>query len=154
VWEQRVGDLGRNQLEQAWFPGVHSNVGGGYPDSSLSDITLQWMVERVTARCGLHVDRAYLEAITNPSPTGHLYDSMNFGYKLLGEFERQIDARAADNAARGVYTWEYVHESARLRRDATAALPSRYQPGNLTTYLTRTNAQPLVAASLPEQLPT
>ncbi len=33
-------------LEQVWFPGVHCDVGGGYPEpqSGLSAITLQWMV--------------------------------------------------------------------------------------------------------------
>jgi uncharacterized protein (DUF2235 family) len=30
-------------VEQVWFSGVHSNVGGGYADSGLSDITLNWM---------------------------------------------------------------------------------------------------------------
>jgi type VI secretion system (T6SS) phospholipase Tle1-like effector len=29
-----------------WFPGVHCDVGGGYPDTSLSDIPLLWMAER------------------------------------------------------------------------------------------------------------
>ncbi|MGQ7248019.1 DUF2235 domain-containing protein [Halomonas sp. V046] len=33
-------------LEQAWFPGAHSNVGGGYPSRILSDVSLAWMMER------------------------------------------------------------------------------------------------------------
>jgi uncharacterized protein (DUF2235 family) len=34
-------------IEQRWFPGVHSDVGGGYPEreSALSKIPLIWMVE-------------------------------------------------------------------------------------------------------------
>jgi hypothetical protein len=28
-----------------WFRGVHSNIGGGYPDRGLSDIALVWMME-------------------------------------------------------------------------------------------------------------
>lgn len=32
---------------QVWFPGVHTNVGGGYPDSGLSDITLAWMMSNL-----------------------------------------------------------------------------------------------------------
>jgi len=39
----------RVDLEEVWFAGVHSNVGGDYPDSRLSDIALNWMVAR--ARC-------------------------------------------------------------------------------------------------------
>ena len=47
-----------SSTEQVWFPGVHSNVGGGYiPEierggripCSLDDITLDWMLKRVTA---------------------------------------------------------------------------------------------------------
>jgi uncharacterized protein (DUF2235 family) len=30
-------------LEQVWFPGAHADVGGGYPQQPLSDITLHWM---------------------------------------------------------------------------------------------------------------
>ena len=31
-------------LEQVWFAGVHTNVGGGYPDDSLALVTLDWMM--------------------------------------------------------------------------------------------------------------
>jgi len=38
-------------LEQVWFPGVHCDVGGGYPEisSGLSAITLKWMVGKAEA---------------------------------------------------------------------------------------------------------
>lgn len=37
-------------FEQLWFAGVHSDVGGSYPEneSRLSDVALAWMVERAT----------------------------------------------------------------------------------------------------------
>jgi len=46
-------------VEQLWFPGVHCDVGGGYPEdrSGLSAITLKWMVEKADAK-GLMVDQA------------------------------------------------------------------------------------------------
>ena len=31
-------------LRQVWFAGVHSNVGGGYDDTGLADISLGWMM--------------------------------------------------------------------------------------------------------------
>ncbi len=31
---------------EMWFYGVHSNIGGGYIDTGLSDITLKWMLEK------------------------------------------------------------------------------------------------------------
>ena len=48
-------------LEQCWFPGVHSNVGGGYPDRALSNLTLAWMVDRCHPL--LDFDREYLTQI-------------------------------------------------------------------------------------------
>jgi uncharacterized protein (DUF2235 family) len=40
------------QVSQVWFAGVHSNVGGGYPDDSLAYIPLVWMITEAR-RCGL-----------------------------------------------------------------------------------------------------
>lgn len=37
-------DPGHNIVER-WFRGVHSDVGGGYRETGLSNITLRWMVE-------------------------------------------------------------------------------------------------------------
>jgi len=35
------------EVEQVWFPGAHSNVGGGYKRKGLSDLALAWMISRV-----------------------------------------------------------------------------------------------------------
>jgi uncharacterized protein (DUF2235 family) len=32
------------RLEQVWFAGMHADVGGGYPDETLSYVSLQWMM--------------------------------------------------------------------------------------------------------------
>jgi uncharacterized protein (DUF2235 family) len=42
-------------LEQRWFMGAHCDVGGGYKDRSLSDLTLRWMQDKAAA-LGLAVD--------------------------------------------------------------------------------------------------
>ena len=39
----RVND---NVVQQVWFAGVHSDVGGGYEQSQLSDVTLSWMMHK------------------------------------------------------------------------------------------------------------
>lgn len=36
---------GDERVNQRWFSGVHSDVGGGYEDTVLSDITLDWMLD-------------------------------------------------------------------------------------------------------------
>ncbi|HYE07203.1 MAG TPA: DUF2235 domain-containing protein [Planctomycetota bacterium] len=41
-------------VEQRWFTGAHSNVGGGYADTRLADLALEWMVERARG-CGLDI---------------------------------------------------------------------------------------------------
>jgi uncharacterized protein (DUF2235 family) len=35
----------KDRLEQVWFCGMHADVGGGYPDESLSYVSLLWMIE-------------------------------------------------------------------------------------------------------------
>ena len=44
LWTRPDGWSGK--LEQAWFPGVHSNVGGGYKPDGLANEALQWIVEK------------------------------------------------------------------------------------------------------------
>jgi uncharacterized protein (DUF2235 family) len=44
-------------IEQVWFAGSHSDVGGGYADRELADIPLLWMIDRAKA-AGLQVDEA------------------------------------------------------------------------------------------------
>jgi uncharacterized protein (DUF2235 family) len=35
----------KDRLRQVWFTGMHADVGGGYPDESLSYVSLLWMIE-------------------------------------------------------------------------------------------------------------
>ncbi len=37
------------QMKQVWFCGMHTDVGGGYREQQLSDIPLEWMVNKATA---------------------------------------------------------------------------------------------------------
>ena len=46
------GRVDENRLEQVWFTGMHADVGGGYPDESLSYVSLLWMMEEAE-RAGL-----------------------------------------------------------------------------------------------------
>jgi uncharacterized protein (DUF2235 family) len=42
------GEVEPGRLKQVWFSGVHSDVGGGYPDESLSYISLLWMMDELS----------------------------------------------------------------------------------------------------------
>jgi uncharacterized protein (DUF2235 family) len=66
------------RLSQVWFAGVHANVGGGYPDDSLAQIPLYWIVQEAKA-CGLTFKTANPEAVAEikeaQDKDGRLYDS-------------------------------------------------------------------------------
>ena len=146
LWEQSKedADQNRNWLEQAWFAGVHSNIGGGYADAGLSDIAFCWMVERVNKLCGLEFNDDYVKQIARPSHLGRLQDSMTGGFELLGEFDRQIDDARETNDAHGVHTWEYVHESVQqLMKEPKVS--RNYNPPNLSKYAKRPNPVPMFA---------
>lgn len=56
----KIRDLETN-LQQCWFPGVHTNVGGGYPDQHLADLTLAWMIDK--CRPFLEFDQTYIDMV-------------------------------------------------------------------------------------------
>ncbi|KAF3922875.1 hypothetical protein AA313_de0206844 [Arthrobotrys entomopaga] len=52
-------------LKQVWFPGVHTNVGGGYADQEIADLTLVWMIDQFTSFLGFDLD--YVKSLRNPA---------------------------------------------------------------------------------------
>ncbi|MFI5324967.1 MAG: DUF2235 domain-containing protein [Candidatus Rokuibacteriota bacterium] len=59
LWDQ-ARESDRTRIEQVWFAGVHSNVGGGYPRQGMSLVTLDWMMLRAEA-AGLRFNAAERE---------------------------------------------------------------------------------------------
>jgi len=132
LWQQQP-DAGDQRLEQVWFTGVHSDVGGGYPEGELADITLLWMVDRVES-CGLafrpdafpeHAPKdAHEEVIpVHPDPRGELHESRTGLYLLLPALHRPIGAKDPAH--------ERVASTARERYDDDPG----YRPEQLTAYL-------------------
>jgi uncharacterized protein (DUF2235 family) len=81
LWQKRKDKLLRQRaVEQVWFPGVHSNIGGSYPDARLSDLALHWMIRRVQAHTDLAFDEGYIADRVKPSPLGEIYDSCSIAY--------------------------------------------------------------------------
>jgi hypothetical protein len=63
------------RIEQVWFSGVHSNVGGGYPKQGMSLVALDWMLAHA-ANHGLRLQKADCELFRgHASVDDHLYDS-------------------------------------------------------------------------------
>lgn len=63
------------RLTQVWFAGVHANVGGGYPDDSLSSITLRWMMYEAGKQGLSFSPQSVAEVNAKIAPYGPIYDS-------------------------------------------------------------------------------
>ncbi len=109
-------------LEQAWFCGVHTNVGGSCRWDGLANEALHWMVEKAED-AGLEFDSAYLQPFL-PCFNSELIDSMTAKYRALGEYVRPLGEQKADG--------EMIHQSV-IDRHNLAEL--KYAPGNLQKYL-------------------
>ncbi|MHC4953870.1 MAG: DUF2235 domain-containing protein [Planctomycetota bacterium] len=49
LWNKPVDPEDAQRVEQVWFPGVHSNVGGGYPKQGVSLVSMAWMMAKAQA---------------------------------------------------------------------------------------------------------
>ena len=71
----------KEKMKQVWFAGVHTDVGGGYEDDDLSNITLKWMVQEAEAK-GLFIytksekySKKYKALMKNaPKVNGHMHN--------------------------------------------------------------------------------
>ncbi len=73
VWDEH----GRTPatVEQVWFAGMHSNVGGGYARSGMANVTLEWMMMRAS-RHGLMLCEDKMNAASADAHVhGRMYDS-------------------------------------------------------------------------------
>ena len=125
LWEQQEHAVGQ-QLEQVWFAGSHSNIGGGFLDTGLSDIAFLWMKEKTQA-LGLAFDEQYVRATIVPNALGELRESKTGVYAKFPDFVRPIGQAPHANEA--------VHRSAVQRLNA--ALNPPYAPANLLEYVQR-----------------
>ena len=119
VWdESRVQQ--HQTVEQVWFAGVHSDVGGWYDERGLSNIALHWMLGKAMA-CGLLVDASRLAGYAC-DPHDTLHQSYTGFWKFRGQRTRKIPAGAK------------IHDSVFVRMDNPA---NTYRPKNLPTQYRR-----------------
>ncbi|WP_375464750.1 DUF2235 domain-containing protein [uncultured Methylobacterium sp.] len=125
LWKKQLDAPPEQHLEQVWFAGAHSNVGGGYDEHGLSDVALAWMADRVGTM--LAIDRRYLtdrQDRRNAWGLGRIYDSATGIFGLLNKINRNICA--------GSDTCEAIHESVAVRFAAGQACPGgAYGPKSL-----------------------
>jgi uncharacterized protein (DUF2235 family) len=110
-------------VRQVWFPGVHTDVGGGYEEVDLSDGSLQWMID-CAKEAGLAFDQTVMDKHKlAPKPDGKIHESMTAFYRLQGIHQRPIGADPTQS----------VHPSAIARWKSVAG----YRPTNLREYFKR-----------------
>jgi len=139
-------------LVQRWFPGVHSNVGGGYRYDDLADHALEWMLAETTVHAPVALDAVYLKHYFGPEKSVCNEPSrpdtntawMKFADLIRGKSGRGVrDLAALDHDG----IWERAglgfHESlgALIISDCT------YRPRNLLQYLA---THPARVAEFPE----
>jgi len=106
------------KVQQVWFCGVHSNVGGGYVDPGLSDHTLMWMVKKAR-QAGIRLDDMYLALRLDPNCHGELRDSLTAAYRAIPKHERRVGLAETLN--------EFVHKSV---VDRACNVTNSYRPSN------------------------
>lgn len=143
-------------VKQVWFPGVHSDVGGGYPESEsgLSKFPLLWMIDEAIS-AGLQFNPRTINQLAwgdprkgspfryvVPDPGASMHESLYGAWWLLEVFPK--DARYKEWPKRRSVLGRYfpfaeprlipegalLHESALLRREDPRI---NYRPVNLPT---------------------
>jgi uncharacterized protein (DUF2235 family) len=132
-------------IQEIWFAGVHSDVGGGYPEreSGLAKIALQWMLSEAMEH-GLLVDAAAAaqmlpqtgnDRFSAPDPAGPIHESLT-GPWWIAEYtpKKHYSHRKGANEfkipageRRQIPEGARIHPSVFARRDAL----SDYNPPNL-----------------------
>jgi uncharacterized protein (DUF2235 family) len=88
IWKSRAG----LDLEQVWFAGVHSDVGGGYKPGPggevLADVPLEWMIREAEAQ-GLAFE-GHLAQRLRGSATAEKHEEYEGFFKVLGKHVRRI----------------------------------------------------------------
>jgi uncharacterized protein (DUF2235 family) len=126
------------RVKQVWFEGVHSDIGGGYEEGGLSDITLRWMVTEAEA-VGLAFDRERLRTLAehcaaDGSNCVQLHNSLGLGYRILNVL------RAIRQPRNPRFYWDSWRrlasgEDRGIRLAATVEYAADYLPANLRRWL-------------------
>lgn len=115
------------RLIEAWFAGVHANVGGGYADDRLAHVSLCWML-REARQSGLRFDEEKLaEYAAYASPNGPIVDSRS-GAGVFYRYHPRSVSRVMlgeQNERLGQAQTPLIHHSV-VRRMADGA--DRYAP--------------------------
>lgn len=89
LWNER-SCLSDQKIEQVWFPGVHTDIGGGYTERGLSNMSLNWMIKKAAAQ-GLRFYPQY-PAVFSENPDEKINNSRRGLGKLYAKKLRSLKA--------------------------------------------------------------
>ncbi len=84
IWNETDEALAAVKVDQVWFAGVHSDVGGGYPRQDMSNVPLLWILEQAVA-CGLRLNERALQTIRDRA---NVHDKIHDSRDGFGMFYR------------------------------------------------------------------
>jgi hypothetical protein len=128
LWDEN--GVSENKIRQVWFTGVHSNVGGGYPDDSLAGVPMLWIMKEAEA-AGLHFKispqqpDALLVATSSRDKDGRLYDSRSGLASYYRYGPRDVEALCNDDYNGVKILLPKIHEAVFTRMASSA---SAYAP--------------------------
>ena len=138
----------KQDINQTWFTGVHSDIGGGYPEveSGLAKISLKWMIDEAR-KFGIQFDEVMVKRLVdgeNPTnstrhycgadPLATLHESLTGLWKILEYIPKYgVPAGASTRSwyipcgeRRNIPKDSNIHSSVRERQEQ-----SNYNPSNL-----------------------
>ena len=98
------------QVEEVWFSGCHTNIGGGYADANLSNIALFWMLQ--SARdAGLPLDARGIPGFDLKDPRGLQRDSYKEFYDCMGLIGGIAESLNLKREPRAIRAGQRIHQS-------------------------------------------
>jgi len=98
VWDETTNQA--KEVEQVWFAGMHSNVGGGYERAGMANVTLHWMMLRAQ-KYGLDFkDNKVSETYDDSNIHGRLYNSRD-GLAVYYRYHPRNIAKLCKNKLKG-----------------------------------------------------
>lgn len=105
---------GEERLTQVWFTGMHANVGGGYDDDALSNVSLTWMIRQARGAGLAFKTLAVDDIATAAHIDGRMYDSragVGSAYRYLPRKMKPLLHDVDDPKDQVVITRPKIHHS-------------------------------------------
>ncbi len=141
IWKEPRSDS--QSLKQAWFCGVHSNIGGGYQKDGLANEALHWMLDEAS-NLGLEFDDDFI-GIYRPFSRHKLYESYSKRYKFFDGIRKRTGFRSlflSEEAHSKIHPSVFSRLNADPEEKKTGGedlkfpdLETIYRPENLLAYL-------------------